>query len=156
MGAWTAQTAIGAAPDTVMLALTDPSEIASWSPVPFEVQSLKGGRRRLVAGSTARVAGRFAGKDMEFNVDVHEAGDGRLQLTAHGPFVELGVDYEIQALDEYSHVTAQVAVQGKGVLGRFVAKAVEGLLAGGALDHALGRMAEGVENTQTSGLALAA
>jgi hypothetical protein len=156
MGAFTAQTAVGAGRDEVMLALTDPTEIASWSPVPFELQTMKGGRRRLETGSHARVAGRLAGKDLEFDIEVHEATDDRLHLTAVGQFVDLGVDYSIEPLDEYSHVTAAISIQGKGVLGRFVAKAVEGLLAGGALDHALGRIAEGVEKTDTGGLALAA
>jgi hypothetical protein len=138
-----------------MLALTDPNEIASWSPVPFEVQSLKGGRRRLETGTQAKIAGRLAGKELEFDIEVHEAGDGRLHLTAYGAFVDLGVDYSVEALDDYSHVSAAVEVTGKGVLGRFVAKAVEGLLAGGALDHALGRIARGVEDSESS-LALAA
>jgi hypothetical protein len=139
-----------------MLALTDPNEIASWSPVPFEVHSLKGGRRRLETGTHAKVAGRLAGKELEFQIEVHQVANGRLHLTASGTFVELGVDYCVEALDEYSHVSAAVEVTGKGVLGRFVAKAVEGLLASGALDTALGRIAQGVENSESSGLALAA
>lgn len=139
-----------------MLALTDPGQIAAWSPVPFELQSLEGGRDRLESGSRARIAGRLAGKDLEFDVEVHEAGSGRLHLTAIGPFVDLDVDYDVESLNDFSHVTAAVAVSGKGVLGRFVAKAVEGLLAGGALDHALGRIAAGVEENEASGLALAA
>jgi hypothetical protein len=157
MGTWIAQTAIGADPGEVMLALTDPSAIASWSPVPFEVESLIGSRRRLEAGSRARIAGSLAGKELEFDVEVHEAGCCRLNLTASGPFVELAVAYDIEALDDWAHVTAAVEVKGKGVLGRFVAKAVESLLAGGALDHALGRIARGVEMTaEDNGLALAA
>lgn len=139
-----------------MLALTDPSEIATWSPVPFELQSLGGRRQRLETGTHARVAGRLAGKDLEFDIEVHEAAGCRLHLTAIGPFVDLDVDYCVEALDDFSHVTAEVAVSGKGVLGRFVAKAVEGLLAGGALDHALGRIAAGVEESEPRGMALAA
>jgi polyketide cyclase/dehydrase/lipid transport protein len=156
MGAFSAQTAIGAGPDEVMLALTDPGQIASWSPVPFELQSLEGGRDRLESGSRARIAGRLAGKELEFQVEVHEAEGGRLHLTAIGPFVDLDVGYDVESLDDFSHVTAAVAVSGKGVMGRFVAKAVEGLLAGGALDHALGRIAAGVEDSAATGLALAA
>ena len=72
------------------------------------------------------------------------------------PLSIAGRKVDREALDDFSHVTAAVSVSGKGVMGRFVAKAVEGLLAGGALDSALGRIAQGVENAQTDGFALAA
>jgi hypothetical protein len=123
--------------------LTRPCSIAAWAPVPFEVEGLEGDRLRT--GSHARVAGRLAGKELEFDVEVHTASRRNLRLTASGPFVELDVAYDIKTLDEWAQVSASIDVRGKGVLGRFVAKAVEGLLAGGALDHALGRLAKTVE-----------
>jgi hypothetical protein len=134
--------------------LTRPCSIASWAPVPFEVEGLEGDR--LQTGSRARVAGRLAGKELEFQVDVHNASKNKLRLTASGPFVDLDVAYDIKALDEWAQVTASIGVTGKGVLGRFVAKAVEGMLAAGALDHALGRLASTVETGHDSEYAHAA
>src|SRR6476659_10121626 len=121
--AWTADTAIGADTQQVMEVLTRPCAISSWAPVPFEVEGLKSDR--LETGSRARVAGMLAGKELAFDVEVHEASDGTLRLTA---------------------------------VGRFVAKAVEGFLAGGALNGALGQLALAAENHQVgiAGLAQAA
>lgn len=127
--------------------LTRPCSIASWAPVPFDVEGLKGDR--LETGSRARVAGRLAGKELEFEVDVHEASADQLRLTASGPFVDLDVAYDIRPLDTWAQVTASIDVRGKGVLGRFVAKAVDGLLAGGALNQALSQLSEALETTET-------
>jgi hypothetical protein len=140
---WTANTAIGAGPQQVMDVLTRPCSIAAWAPVPFEVEGLKSDR--LETGSRARVAGKLAGKELEFDVQVHRVSEDELRLTASGPFVDLDVAYDVRTLDEWAQVSATIDVKGKGVLGRFVAKAVEGLLAGGALDHALNRLTQTVE-----------
>src|SRR4051794_28606562 len=142
--AWTANTAVGARREQVMDVLTRPCSIASWAPVPFEVEGLKGDR--LKTGSKARVAGRLAGKAVEFQVEVHQATEDNLHLTAYGPFVDLDVAYDITDGDHYAHVDAKIAVTGKGVMGRFVAKAVEGLLAGGALSVAMQQLAAAAEN----------
>src|SRR5437868_11109556 len=83
--AWTADREVAAGRDQVMDILTRPCSIASWAPVPFEVEGLKGDR--LETGSRARVAGRLAGKELIFEVDVHEADEGRLRLIAHGPYL---------------------------------------------------------------------
>ena len=48
-----------------------PVRIASWAPVPFEVEGIN--CDRLEAGTKARVAGMLAGKDLDFDVQVHEA-----------------------------------------------------------------------------------
>ncbi len=152
--AWTANTAIGAAPAQVMDVLTRPCAIASWAPVPFEVEGVQGDR--LEAGSRARVAGRLAGKELEFEVHVHEADCCNFKLTAIGPFVEMDVAYDIAGLDEWSEVNASIDVKGNGILGRFVAKAVEGFLASGALHTALGQLAEAAENSEMTHAALAA
>jgi Polyketide cyclase / dehydrase and lipid transport len=152
--AWTANTAIGAAPEQVMNVLTRPCAIASWAPVPFEVEGVTGDR--LEAGSHARVAGKLAGKDLEFDVHVHEADCCNFRLTAVGPFVEMDVAYDIDGLDEWSEVRASIDVKGNGILGRFVAKAVEGFLASGALNTALGQLAEAAENSEMTPVALAA
>ena len=127
-----------------MEVLTRPCAIAAWAPVPFEVEGLA--TSHLETGSTARVAGKLAGKDLAFDVWVHKATDDALRLTASGPFVEMDVAYDVRQLDEWSQVHAEIDVKGKGVMGRFVAKAVEGILAGGALNSALNQLAMAAEN----------
>src|SRR3954452_24702309 len=154
--AWTAQTAIASGPEQVMEILTRPCAISAWAPVPFEVEGLQSDR--LETGSRARVAGMLAGKELAFDVKVHEASDGTLRLTAIGPFVEMDVAYDVSPLADHSRVHASIDVKGKGVMGRFVAKAVEGCLAGGALSGALGQLAMAAENHELAmaGLAQAA
>jgi hypothetical protein len=152
--AWTADTAIATAPGQVMDVLTRPCAISSWAPVPFEVEGLRSDR--LETGSRARVAGMLGGKELAFDVEVHEASDEALRLTAIGPFVELDVAYDVESLDDYAHVRASIDVKGKGVMGRFVAKAVEGFLAGGALTGALGQLALAAENPELTMAGLAA
>jgi hypothetical protein len=90
----------------------------------------------------------LGGKELAFDVEIHEASDEALRLTASGPFVEMDVAYDVAPLADYSHVRASIDVKGKGVMGRFVAKAVEGFLAGGALNGALGQLALAAENPE--------
>jgi hypothetical protein len=137
-----------------MEVLTRPCAISSWAPVPFEVEGLKSDR--LQTGSRARVAGMLGGKELAFDVEVLEASNQALRLTASGPFVEMDVAYDVESLDDYSHVHASIDVKGKGVMGRFVAKAVEGFLAGGALSGALGQLAVAAENPELTLAGLAA
>lgn len=66
-----------------------PCAISSWAPVPFEVEGLKSDR--LTTGSRACVAGMLGGKELAFDVEVHEASEEALRLTAGGPFVEMDV-----------------------------------------------------------------
>jgi hypothetical protein len=152
--AWTAETAIASDPGQVMEVLTRPCAISSWAPVPFEVEGLDSDR--LETGSRARVAGMLGGKELAFDVEVHEASEDALRLTAVGPFVEMDVHYGVEPLDDHSHVHACIDVKGKGVMGRFVAKAVEGFLAGGALNGALGQLALAAENPELTMAGLAA
>ena len=144
--AWTANTAIATDPAQVMEVLTRPCAIATWAPVPFEVEGLDGDR--LETGSRARVAGRLAGKDLAFDVDVVEADANRLRLTAIGPFVEMDVAYDVEALDDLAQVQARIDVKGNGIFGRFVARAVEGFLAGGALNQALDQLGHAAEHQE--------
>jgi len=141
--AWTADTAVATRPEQVMEVLTRPCAISSWAPVPFEVEGLLSDR--LETGSKARVAGRLAGQDLSFDVEVLKANCCELRLTASGPFVEMDVTYDIQKLEEWAQVHASIEVKGKGIMGRFVAKAVEGFLAGGALNGALDQLARAAE-----------
>jgi hypothetical protein len=144
--AWTANTSIGADPGQVMDVLTRPCAISSWAPVPFEVEGL--GSDRLQTGSRARVAGMLGGRELAFDIEVHEASDEALRLTAAGPFVEMDVVYGVFPNEDSADVHASIDVKGKGIMGRFVAKAVEGFLAGGALKGALAELAFAAENTQ--------
>ena len=105
---------------------------------PFEVIALD--TSRLESGSHARVAGRLAGRSVEFDVDVLEASDERLELVAKGP-VELGVRYLLRPHESGSEIAASVSVEGRGLFGRVLAKATEALLAAGALRLALERIA---------------
>jgi uncharacterized protein YndB with AHSA1/START domain len=151
MPEFTTHTTADAAPEQVLQVLTDPDEIASWSPIPFEVEDLDG--LRLEAGSRARVSGSLAGKRVGFDIEVHAADEGGLELTAEGP---IGIDvlYELEPVAGGSQVTASVGVRdGAGFSGRLLAKATGALLAGGALDAAAGRI---VRAAESSGLALAA
>ena len=139
MRTWTATTTVEARPEAVLDVLTDPDAVARWAPVPFEVSGLR--ERRLTAGSRAYVSGRLAGRELGFDVDVHEAADDRLELTAEGP-VAFDVRYELQPHAGGSEVRASVSVRpGPGLVGRVVASATSALLSAGALNTAVSRIA---------------
>jgi hypothetical protein len=141
-----------AAPADVLALLTAPDAIATWAPVAFEVDELDG--RRLRTGSRARVSGGLAGKRVAFDVDVHQADESCLALTAEGP-VGLDVEYLVTPTGAGSEVHARVSVRrGDGLLGRVLAQATGALLSGGALEMALDRIAR--ELTGDRELALAA
>ena len=134
--------------------LTRPCAISAWAPVPFEVEGLKSDR--LETGSKARVAGKLAGKDLTFHVEVHQVDCCALRLTASGPYVDMDVAYDVIEADNSAFVQASIDVKGKGVMGRFVAKAVEGFLAGGALDGALDQIAIAAQNPELTFAGIAA
>jgi hypothetical protein len=139
MATWTAQTRTAGLPDQVLMVLTDPDEIARWAPVSFELVDFGG--QRLIAGDRVRVRGTLGGPSVQFEVDVAEADDGRLVLTATGP-IRLDVAYEAVAVEDGSEVRASVAVSGSGLRGTILAHATDALLAGGALSNAVRRVAE--------------
>jgi hypothetical protein len=151
---WNARLEMKAPAEHVLDALTDPEVCSRWSPIDFEVEELEGDR--LVAGSRARIAGRLAGARVCFDVEVFEHGPERLALRASGPLV-LDVDYRLAPASERStEVTASVTVErGRGLLGRVLEPATRGLLASGALQSAVARIARHVE-TSTEAAALAA
>ena len=145
MAQFTAHTTADAGPEQVLQVLTDPDAIASWSPIPFDVEDLDG--LRLEAGSYARVSGSLAGKRVGFDVEVHAADEGGLELTAEGP---IGIDvlYELEPVAGGSEVTASVSVRdGSGLTGRLLARATGALLSAGALDAAAGRIVRAAEST---------
>jgi uncharacterized protein YndB with AHSA1/START domain len=139
MRTWTATTTVDARPEAVLDLLTDPDSCAEWAPLPFDVDGLA--TRRLQTGSRARVSGSLAGQRVGFDLEVHEAAPHRLALSADGP-VAFDVAYELAELDRGSEVRASISVRpGRGLAGRVLAHATGALLAAGALDEAVGRIA---------------
>ncbi len=136
---WTAKTRTPGPPDQVLTVLTDPDAIARWAPIPFELVDFEG--QRLLAGDKVRVRGALGGPSVHFDVDVAEADDGRLALTAKGP-IRIDVEYQAVEVEDGSEVLASVAVSGSGLRGRILAHATDALLAGGALTIAVSRIAD--------------
>lgn len=135
---WQYNATIPGSPADVLELLTEPGAIARWAPVPFEVVALEGAR--LQSGSRARVAGRLAGRSVEFDVDVLRASDDRLELVAEGPIL-IDVQYKLRPAGTDSEIEASVSVEGRGLFGRVLAKATETLLAAGALRMSVDRLA---------------
>jgi hypothetical protein len=139
MRTWTAKKLVDAAPADVLDVLTDTDACRDWSPVPFDLDGDAG--RRLAAGSRMRVSGQLVGRRVGFDVEVHEAGDGRLALSAHGP-VAFDVAYEAHRKGAGSEVSASVSVRsGGGLFGRLAEQATAALLQAGALGVAVDRIA---------------
>ncbi|MBV9335085.1 MAG: SRPBCC family protein [Solirubrobacterales bacterium] len=143
MAQFTARTIANATPEQVLDVLTDPDEIRSWSPIPFEVEEFDG--RRLDSGSVARVSGSLAGRRVGFDVEVHAADAEGLELSATGA-ISLDVLYAVERVERGSEVTASIVLRGgSGLTGRLLATATSALLKGGALDLATGRIARAAE-----------
>ena len=144
MRTWTATTTAAAHPAAVLDVLTDPDAASRWAPVPFDVDDLDG--ERLLAGSRARVSGRLAGRRVGFEVEVHEADESGIALSASGAggALSFDVDYRLSAAGcGGSEVHASVSVRsGGGLTGRLLAEATGALLTAGALQAALGRIAK--------------
>ena len=139
MRTWTARKHVDADPAVVLDLLSDTESCRRWSPVPFDLDGEAGGR--LAAGSRMRVSGNLVGRAVRFDVEVHEAGDGRLALSAHGP-VAFDVAYEARPRDGGSEVCASVSVRsGGGLFGRLAEQATAALLQAGALGIAVDRIA---------------
>ena len=130
-------------PDQVLEVLTHPDEIRRWSPIDFDVDELD--TARLAAGTRARVTGKVAGVRVGFDVEVHAADSGLLELSADGP-IGIDVRYELQPAKTGSEVYASVSLRrGGGLTGRLVANATAALLSTGVLDGAAGRIARAAE-----------
>ena len=118
-------------PDRVLDLLTDPDAAGLWSPLDFAVEEIDGAR--LQPGGRAILSGRLAGRWVEFELDVFEADDCRLSLQARGP-VTMDVDYEVHEAE----LIARVRVHGgRGIGGRLLSSAVDGMLAAGTLQVAV-------------------
>jgi hypothetical protein len=143
VGTWTAATTVETRPEQVLAVLTDPSSAARWSPVEFDVEELDG--ERLAPGSRAVLAGRLAGRRIEFRIDVSHSDEGRLALRATGP-ADMDVEYELAGDCRGTDVVARVDVRpGRGLAGRLLSSATDGLLAAGSLETALGAIAREAE-----------
>jgi hypothetical protein len=151
MGIWRAQTLVAGEPDEVLQMLTEPDIIARWAPIDFELVDRR--YQRLEAGDHVKVRGFLAGRCLEFGVDVAQASDGRLSLTASGPIV-LEVDYVAHPAVRGSRVEAVVGVSGRGLIGRMLAQATDALLAAGALTAAIGRIARELDESTPASRAL--
>jgi hypothetical protein len=158
---WNTCRTVAAAPAEILHVLTHEDAIRRWSPVDFELRNHAGGRLR--EGDSAHVEGRIAGVGVGFDVEVTSADSASLSLIASGP-IDIDVHYGISRGRDGTEVQASVDVRGgRGMTGRVVATTVRALLAAGALDCALHRIAAEVEpDAATSaarapaGLALAA
>jgi hypothetical protein len=143
MNRWTSRAQANATPEQLLAVLTHPHQIRRWSPVDFSVDDLES--RHLSAGTRTRVTGRLAGVPVSFDVVVHAADTGRLEISADGP-IGLDVRYDLAPADGGAELTASVGVRsGGGLTGRVVAKAATTLLSAGALDGATGRIAAAAE-----------
>lgn len=144
MSTWTTQAIVDGTPEEVLAVLSDPDCCCRWSPIDFDLEDLDGDR--LQTGSFARVAGRVAGVSVSFEIEVLQACDRRLALTARGPMT-LEVEYEAFHADAgRAEVWATVTVKAsRSLSGRLAAASTEALLRGGALTLALRRIAAEVE-----------
>ncbi|HEV2874733.1 MAG TPA: SRPBCC family protein [Thermoleophilaceae bacterium] len=143
MAEWTTITQANARPEQVLDVLTDPDAIRRWSPIDFDVEDLDG--VRPVAGSTARVSGKLAGVRVGFDVEVHEADEDGVALTAQGP-IGFDVRYDLAPAASGSEVTASISLRrGGGITGRLLSRATAALLSAGALDGAARGIARAAE-----------
>ena len=142
MAIWTARTRVAAVPEEVLALLTEPDAIARWAPIEFELADFEGDR--LLSGDQLRVQGSLAGRFVAFDVAVAHAQDGRLVLRADGP-IRLDVEYLAIAVEDGCEVRASIAVSGSGLIGRILAQATDAVLAAGALNTAVGRIARELE-----------
>ena len=124
--------------------LTDPEAAVRWSPVDFELRAL--GSARLEAGATAQVAGRLAGREVTFDVEVMASDDDRFALRASGPVV-VDVLYSVDFNGESTILTAHLKTRsGGGITGRVMSTAADAL-APGLLQLAIDRIRRDVELT---------
>jgi hypothetical protein len=129
-----------AAPEEVLEVLTEPESCVRWSPVPFELDGLS--QPHLVTGTRGRLGGRLVGRKVDFDLEILHADERRLELRASGP-VNLEAVYDATPAGQATQLRAAVSVRpGPGLSGRLAARATEALLAAGALDRALERIAE--------------
>jgi len=131
-------TMIDAPPASVLATLTDPETCLRWAPIPFLVEDLE--TERLEPGSTARLGGRLAGREVMFDIEVERADEQVFALRAQGPF-DMSVRYELEDLGGSTAVTARIGTGApRGLTGRLLQAAVDGLASAGLLEQAAKRL----------------
>jgi hypothetical protein len=139
MATWETSKCVETRPDRIIGLLTDPDAAERWSPVAFELRKLDG--ERLYPGARVELAGRIAGREVTFEVDVLQADDSRFAIRARGPF-EIDAAYHALPRSARTELRASVSVRSAGGLrGRLVSAAAEALLAAGVLDATVARIA---------------
>lgn len=142
MAVWSSSATMDGTPERVLEVLTDAEACRRFAPVPFSAD--EGTPARLRAGSRTRVGGRLLGRSVDFDVRILEADDRRLELRACGP-IEIEARYEAEPVADRTALRASVRVSSRGgFLGRLLAKATDGLLAAGALEMTMYRIAQEV------------
>lgn len=142
---WRSQATVLATPEHVIDTLTDTAACARWSPVPFAVEG--GGSHRLAPGTIRRVTGRLLGAPVRFHLHTLEANPRRLRLHARGP-IEIRVAYALTPVAEGCAIDARVSIdRPRNPLGRLVGRTTGLMLASGALDAALRRIAREAERS---------
>jgi hypothetical protein len=146
MDTWRSQIDIRAQPERVLETLTDVRACRAWSPVGFDVGGLKSGRLR--AGTRVAVSGAIVGRRVRFCVEILRADSERLLLRAAGP-VEMSADYVVRPAADGSLLHAAISVRrGTGGGARLAARGISVLLAMGALNQTLVRIAREAERRQ--------
>ena len=139
MGTWSTAATVDAPPEQILRVLTEPESCARWSPVRFDLDCVS--TPRLVTGTRARLGGRLIGRRVNFEVEILHADGQRLELSARGP-VRIDAVYDARRAGAYTRLKAAVSVNpGPGLTGRVAARAADALMAAGALDQALERLA---------------
>lgn len=134
---WTEEIWLDGTPSQVLELLTDPEAIARWAPVAFDVADLDDDR--LYAGCLVRVGGVLAGRRLGFDVEITQADEHCLALSADGP-ISIEAQYLLVPFDGGSDVRASVSIAGRGLVGGLIAQLAEALLAAGALGASLARL----------------
>jgi carbon monoxide dehydrogenase subunit G len=148
---WHSSTTVNAAPEQVIDVLTDPEACARWSPIPFSLETDRGGRLR--AGTVTPVSGRLLGARVRFQLHTLAADPARLRLHAEGP-IDIDVDYRLTRNRSGCRLDARIRVPApRARSGRLLAHATGMLLAGGALGHAVDRIAQEAELAADAGRA---
>jgi hypothetical protein len=146
MDTWLSQIDIRAQPERVLETLTDVRACRAWSPVGFDVGGLESGRLR--AGTRVAVSGAIVGRRVRFCVEIVRADSERLLLRAAGP-VEMLADYVVRPAADGSLLHASISVRrSTGGGARLAARAISVLLAMGALNQTLARIAREAERRQ--------
>jgi|GEM_PF-4819308 len=139
MGTWSSAAVLEASPERVLRVLTEPDACARWSPVRFELDQIDSAR--LATGSRARLGGSLIGRRVAFELEILRADRRSLELRARGP-LEIQARYDARPAGAATFLRADVSVApGPGLLGHVAARAADALLAAGALDQALHRIA---------------